>query len=410
MATTVDERTTTAAVRPFKVEVPQADLDDLRARIAATRWPEKETVDDQSQGPQLATVQKLAQYWLDEYDWRKCEAKINSFPHFLTEIDGLDIHFIHARSPHENAKPILVSHGWPGSIVEQLKIIEPLTNPTKFGGSADDAFHVIVPSMPGYGYSGKPTEKGWGPARIADAWDVLMKRLGYDQYFAAGGDWGTIVVELMAVQHPTSLLGIHVNMAGVIPPEIDLQFFKNVLGASPVLPNLPADLTEDERKCCEELDKVWTGGVSYALQMAARPEVIIGQADSPAGLAAYLLDHDAKSLAMITRSVNGEPEGLTPSDVLDNVTHFWLTNTVVSAGRLYHENTYSFFGVKGVTEVPVAVSVFPDELYPAPETWARQAYPKLVHYNRLPKGGHFAAWEQPELYVDEVRTGFRSLR
>jgi pimeloyl-ACP methyl ester carboxylesterase len=410
MAVTAEKSAGDTAIRPFTIEVPEADLEDLRTRIAATRWPEKETVEDQSQGPQLATVQALARYWLEEYDWRKCEAKINSYPQFLTEIDGLDIHFLHVRSPHEDALPLIVTHGWPGSVVEQLKIIDPLTNPTAHGGSASDAFHVVVPSMPGYGYSGKPTAKGWGPDHIAKAWDVLMKRLGYNQYVAQGGDWGAVVVDLMAVDEPEGLLGIHTNMPGVIPPEIDTMFHRNIIGAAPVLPNLPADLTEDERRCCEELDKVWTGGATYALQMAARPEVIIGQADSPAGLAAYLLDHDAKSLAMITRSVNGAPEGLTPSDVLDNVTHFWLTNTVVSAGRLYAENKFSFFGQKGVGTVPVAVSVFPDELYPAPETWSRQAYPNLIHYNRLPVGGHFAAWEQPKLLTEEVRAGLRSLR
>ncbi|TCM42795.1 epoxide hydrolase family protein [Kribbella sp. VKM Ac-2568] len=399
-----------AAVRPFRVEVPEADLEDLRARIRATRWPEKETVDDQSQGPQLATMHALARYWLEEYDWRKCEARMNAFEQFITEIDGLDIHFIHARSQHEDALPLIVTHGWPGSVVEQLKIIEPLTNPTAHGGSASDAFHVVVPSMPGYGYSGKPTSKGWGPDHIARAWDVLMKRLGYTRYVAQGGDWGAVVTDLLGVNEPEGLAGIHTNMPGVIPAEIDAMFFKNLLGAAPVLDSLPADLTDEERRTCEQLDPVWNGGVSYALQMAFRPQVLTGIADSPVGLASYLLDHDAKSLALISRSFAGVPEGLTRDDVLDNVTHFWLTNTGVSAGRLYAENPYSFFGVKGVTNVPVAVSVFPDELYEAPETWSRQAYPNLIHYNRLPKGGHFAAWEQPTLLVDELRTAFRSVR
>ena len=410
MTITAPNQGTSTDFRPFEVHVPQEDIDDLQARVAATRWPDKETVDDQSQGPQLATMQALARHWLSEYDWRQCEATINSYPGYITEIDGLDIHFLHIRSKHEDAMPLIVSHGWPGSIVEQLKIIEPLTDPTAHGGNASDAFHLVIPSMPGYGYSGKPTEKGWGPDRIAKAWDELMTRLDYSEYVASGGDWGAVVVEVMGVQAPAGLRGVHTNMAGVLPAEIDVAFLKNLLGASPVLENLPADLSEDERACCVELDKVWTGGVSYALQMAFRPQVIAAVADSPMGLAAYLLDHDAKSLAMISRSIAGEPEGLTPSDVLDNVSHFWFTNTGVSAGRLYAENPYSFFGVKGVTEVPVAVSTFANELYVAPETWARQAFPKLIHYNKVPKGGHFAAWEQPKLFSEEIRAGFRSLR
>ncbi|MFG1820687.1 epoxide hydrolase family protein [Kribbella sp. NPDC049174] len=401
---------TGTSVRKFHIHESRRKLIDMKRRIRDTQWPEKETVDDQSQGPQLATMQTLARHWYDNYDWRKCEAKINSFPHYITELDGLDFHFIHARSKHASAIPVVVCHGWPGSIVEQLKIIEPLTNPTAFGGSAADAFHVVVPSMPGYGYSGKPTAKGWGPDRIARAYVELMRRLGYKKFVAAGGDWGAIVVDLMAVDAPEGLLGIHTNMAGVIPPEIESMFHKNIIGAAPVLPNLPADLTDDERKACEELDKVWTGGATYALQMASRPQVIYGQADSPVGVAAYLMDHDAKSLAMITRSIHGTPEGMTPDDVLDNVTHFWLTNTVVSAGRLYAENKFDFFVVKGVKDVPVAVSVFPEELYPAPRTWSQEAYPNLIYYNRVPKGGHFAAWEQPKLYTQEVRAGLRSLR
>jgi pimeloyl-ACP methyl ester carboxylesterase len=408
---TAEKTEGSTALRPFTVQEPQEALDDLRARIAGTRWPEKETVDDQSQGPQLATVQKLARYWLDEYDWRKCEARINAVPGFLTEIDGLDIHFLHVRSKHEDALPMLVSHGWPGSIVEQLKLIGPLTDPTAHGGSASDAFHLVIPSMPGYGYSGKPSSKGWDLSRIARAWIELMRRLGYTKYVAQGGDFGAIVVDLMALEEPAELAGIHTNMPGVIPTDIDTRFFKNIIGAAPVLDSLPADLSEEERRTCEQLDRVWTGGVTYALQMAARPQVLTGLADSPVFLASYLLDHDAQSLEMITRSVNGEPEGLTPDDVLDNVTHFWLTNTGVSAGRLYAENTVSFFGVKGVSaKVPVAVSVFPTELYQAPRSWAEKAYPNLIHYNKLPKGGHFAAWEQPGLLCDEVRTAFRSLR
>ncbi|MER6590531.1 epoxide hydrolase family protein [Micromonospora purpureochromogenes] len=398
----------TPEVRPFKVEVSEADLEDLRARILATRWPEKETVDDQSQGPQLATMKELARYWANEYDWRKVEARLNSLPHFITEIDGLDIHFVHVRSKHENALPLIVSHGWPGSIIEQLKIIEPLTDPTAHGGSAEDAFHVVIPSMPGYGYSGKPTTTGWGPDRIGRAWVTLMKRLGYDRFVAQGGDWGAVVVDLMAAEAPEGLLGIHTNMPGVIPAEIDNLFHKNIIGAANALENLPAGLSDEERQTCEQLDFVWKH-VTYALEMAARPQTLTGLADSPVFLAAYMIDHDAASLALISRSFAGVPEGLTRDDVLDNITHFWLTNSGVSAARLYAENTFSFFGVKG-TKIPVAVSVFPDELYQAPRSWAEKAYPKLVHYNRLDKGGHFAAWEQPTAFVQEVRAGFRSMR
>ncbi|NJP34292.1 epoxide hydrolase family protein [Micromonospora thermarum] len=398
----------TPAIRPFTVEVPDAELKELRERILATRWPEKETVDDQSQGPQLATMQELARYWAEEYDWRKVEARLNSFPQFITEIDGLDIHFVHVRSKHENALPLIVAHGWPGSIIEQLKIIEPLTDPTAHGGSAEDAFHVVIPSMPGYGYSGKPTTTGWGPDRIGRAWVKLMKRLGYDRFVAQGGDWGAIVVDLMAAEAPEGLLGIHTNMAGVVPAEIDNLFHKNIIGAANALESLPAGLSPEERQACEQLDFVWKH-VTYALQMAARPQTLTGLADSPVFLAAWMCDHDAASLALISRTFAGVPEGLTRDDVLDNITHFWLTNSGVSAARLYAENPYSFFGVKGTT-IPVAVSVFPDELYQAPKSWAEKAYPNLIHYNRLDKGGHFAAWEQPRLLVEEVRAGLRSLR
>ncbi|GAA1413103.1 epoxide hydrolase family protein [Catellatospora coxensis] len=397
-----------SAIRPFTVEVSEADLKDMHARIAHTRWPEKETVSDQSQGPTLATMQALAQYWAHDYDWFRCQDRINSYPNFITEIDGLDIHFIHVRSKHENALPIIVCHGWPGSVVEQLKLIEPLTDPTAHGGTAEDAFHVIIPSMPGYGYSGKPTEGGWGPDRIARAYGELMKRLGYDRYVAQGGDWGAIVVDLMGAQEVEGLVGLHTNMAGVVPADIDNLFQRNVIGAANALENLPAGLSDEERAVCEQLDFTWKH-VAYALQMAGRPQTLTGLADSPVFLAAWLLDHDPRSLALISRTFDGVAEGLTRDDVLDNVTHFWLTNTGVSSGRLYAENRFSFFGVKGV-KLPVAVSVFPDELYQAPRSWAEKAYPKLVHYNRLPKGGHFAAWEQPESLVNEVRTGLRSLR
>ncbi|GAA1653699.1 epoxide hydrolase family protein [Catellatospora bangladeshensis] len=397
-----------AAIRPFKVETSEADLKDMHARIMHTRWPEKETVADDTQGPTLATMQALAQYWAHDYDWYRCEARMNQYPGYLTEIDGLDFHFLHIKSKHENARPIVICHGWPGSIIEQLKLIEPLTDPTAHGGTAEDAFHVVIPSMPGYGYSGKPTEKGWGPDRIARAYGELMNRLGYDRYLAQGGDWGAIVVDLMGAQEVPGLVGIHTNMAGVVPAEIDNLFQRNVIGAADALHNLPAGLSDEERATCEQLDFTWKH-VAYALQMGSRPQTLTGLADSPIFLASWLLDHDPRSMALISRSFAGVPEGLTRDDVLDNVTHFWLTNTGVSAGRLYAENAYSFFGVKGV-KLPVAVSVFPDELYQAPKSWAEKAYPNLVHYNKLPKGGHFAAWEQPGYLVDEIRTGLRSVR
>ncbi|MFF0288464.1 epoxide hydrolase family protein [Streptomyces sp. NPDC005262] len=399
----MSDTSASTAIRPFTFEFPEAELADLRTRIKATRFPERETVEDQSQGTQLATVQELARYWAEEYDWRKVEAKLNSYPQFITEIDGLDIHFIHVRSKHENALPVIVTHGWPGSVIEQLKIIEPLTNPTAHGGDASDAFHVVIPSMPGYGFSGKPTAKGWDPERIAAAWGELMKRLGYTKYVAQGGDWGAVVTDLMGVQEPEGLVGIHTNMPKVIPPAIE----QAIITGGP----LPADIVlanDEEKAAVEQLDFVYRH-VYYAYIMGSRPQSLTGLADSPVGLAAFLLDHDKASLALITRSFNGVSEGLSRDDVLDNITLFWLTNTAISAARLYAENKTPFFGSKGV-KLPVAVSVFPDELYQAPKSWAEQAYPNLVHYNRLPKGGHFAAWEQPELFVNEVRTGFRSMR
>jgi len=388
------------AIRPFRVDIPEADLADLRRRLAATRLPERETVSDNSQGVPLTTVQKLVRYWANEYDWRKVEAKLNSYPNFITEIDGLDIHFIHVRSKHENALPLIVSHGWPGSIIEQLKIIEPLTNPTAHGGSASDAFHVVIPSMPGYGFSGKPTSTGWGPERIARAWDVLMKRLGYTRYVAQGGDWGAVVVDEMGVQAPQGLLGIHTNMPGVIPPAINAA----AAAGAPV----PAGLSADEEHAYEQLAAFYKD-VYYAFFMGTRPQTLTALSDSPAGLATFMIDHDARSLALISRSFDGVPEGLSRDDVLDNITLFWLTNTAVSAARLYWENKLGFFTPKGV-KIPVAASVFPDELYQAPRSWAEQAYPNLIHYNKLDKGGHFAAWEQPKLFSEEVRAGFRSLR
>ncbi|GGI15431.1 epoxide hydrolase family protein [Gottfriedia solisilvae] len=397
MTTTTEKN----AIRPFHVNVPEEELIELRRRINATRWPEKETVSDQSQGTQLATIQELARYWANEYDWRKIEAKINALPHFITEIDGLDIHFIHVRSKHEDAMPIIIAHGWPGSIIEQMKLVEPLTNPTEHGGDASDAFHVVIPSMPGYGFSGKPTTTGWDPTRIARAYGELMNRLGYTKYVAQGGDWGAIVVDFMGVQEPEGLIGLHTNMAGVIPPEVDAAIWSG----NP----LPHGLSEDEKKACEQVGE---NKFAYAGMMGTRPQTLTGLVDSPVGLAAFMLDHDWKSLDLISRSFAGVKEGLTRDDVLDNISLFWFTNSGVSASRLYWENSkagHSFFAVKGV-KLPVAVSVFPDELYEAPKSWVEKAYPNLIHFNKLPKGGHFAAWEQPEYITSELRTAFKSLR
>jgi pimeloyl-ACP methyl ester carboxylesterase len=389
------------AIRPFRVNVPEEELTELRRRINATRWPERETVNDASQGVQLATTQALARYWATEYDWRTCEARLNAVPQFITEIDGLDIHFIHVRSKHDNALPLIINHGWPGSIVEQMKIIDPLTNPTAHGASASDAFDVVIPSMPGYGYSGKPTTTGWGPERIARAWTTLMKRLGYTKFAAQGGDWGAVVVDMMGVQAPPELLGIHTNMPGVVPPEVDQAAF---IGAP-----MPDGLSPEEKLAFERLQFVYSKGIAYGFQMGLRPQTLYGIADSPVGLAAYFLDHDYWSYALIARVFAGEPEGLTRDDVLDNITIAWLTNTAISGARLYWENRLPYFRVKGVS-IPVAVSAFPDEIELCPRSWAERAYPKLIHYNKLDKGGHFAAWEQPKLLSAEVRTGLRSLR
>jgi pimeloyl-ACP methyl ester carboxylesterase len=390
-------------IRPFpKVSVPEAELTEMRRRISATRWPERETVTDATQGVQLATTQALANYWAKEYDWRKVEARLNALPQFVTEIDGLDIHFIHVRSKHENALPLIVTHGWPGSIIEQMKIIDPLTNPTAQGASASDAFHLVIPSLPGYGYSGKPTTTGWGPERIARAWVTLMKRLGYTQFAAQGGDWGAVVVDQMGVQAAPELLGIHTNMPGIFPAEIDQAAFSGA--------RAPSGLSADEKVAYERLQFVYQKGIAYGFQMGLRPQTLYGIADSPVGLAAYFLDHDARSYSLIARVFEGQSEGLTRDDILDNITITWLTNTALSGARLYWEYFgKGYFNAKGVS-IPVAVSVFPDELYPAPRSWTEKAYPKLMHYNRLPKGGHFAAWEQPQLLSEELRAGFRSLR
>ena len=342
----------------------------------------------------------VLRYWRTDYDWRKVEARLNALPNFITEIDGLDIHFIHVRSKHENALPLIVTHGWPGSVIEQLKIIDPLTDPTAHGGSAADAFHLVIPSMPGYGFSGKPTTTGWGPERIARAWTTLMQRLGYKHFVAQGGDWGAVVTDMMGVQAPPELLGIHTNMPGAIPAEIDQASF----AGAPA----PAGLSDEETSAYDQLVFFYKH-VYYAFQMGTRPQTLAGLADSPIGLATFLLDHDARSLELIARSFDGQTEGLTPDDVLDNVTLFWLTNTGVSSARLYWENKLAFFSPKGV-KIPVAVSVFPDELYQTPRSWAEQAYPNLIHYNKVAKGGHFAAWEQPKLFTEELRAGFRSLR
>jgi len=392
------------AIRPFpKVNVPEADLTELRRRINNTRWPERETVTDASQGVQLATTQALARYWATEYDWRKVEARLNALPQFITEIDGLDIHFIHVRSKHENALPLIVTHGWPGSIIEQMKIIDPLTNPTDHGGSAADAFDVVIPSMPGYGFSGRPTTTGWDPAHIARAWVVLMKRLGYTKFVAQGGDWGAVITESMGVQAAPELLGIHTNMPGIFPAEIDQAAFSG----KPA----PSGLSAEEKVAYEALQHEYQKGIAYGFQMGLRPQTLYGIADSPVGLAAYFLDHDARSYELIARVFEGKSEGLTRDDILDNITIAWLTNTALSGARLYWEywGKGGYFNAKGVS-IPVAVSVFPDELYPMPRSWAEQAFPKLIHFNKLPKGGHFAAWEQPQLFSQEVRAGFRSLR
>lgn len=394
------------SIRPFTVDIPQEEITELRQRIAATQWPDRETVADSSQGVQLATIQKLAQYWATDYDWRKGEAKLNAYPQFITEIDGLDIHFIHVRSKHENALPLIVTHGWPGSIIEQLKIIDPLTNPTAHGANASDAFDVVIPSMPGYGFSGKPTTTGWGPERMGRAWAELMKRLGYTRYVAQGGDWGAFVVDQMGLQAPAGLLGIHTNMPATVPADIDKAA---QAGAPP-----PSGLSADEKHAYEQLVATFKQ-VAYARLMASRPQTLYGIADSPVGLAAWLLDHNdaggqpaAAVAAALDRTTSATGE-LTRDEILDNITLYWVTNTGVSASRLYWEYKGGFFNAKGIS-IPVAVSVFPGEQYQAPRSWTQQAYPKLIYYNKVDKGGHFAAWEQPLLFAAELRAGFRPLR
>jgi pimeloyl-ACP methyl ester carboxylesterase len=390
-----------ASIRRFRVNVSEVALADLKGRVAATNWPDRELVGDASQGVKLATMRKVADYWKSTHDWRKAEARLNAYPQFMTTIDGVDIHFIHVRSKHSDALPVIITHGWPGSIIEQLKVIGPLTDPSSHGGTAADAFDVVIPSLPGHGFSGKPTEMGWDPIRIARAWAVLMKRLGYTRYVAQGGDWGNAVTEQLALIAPPELIGIHTNMPATVPTDIATA----LAAGGPA----PGGLSGDELYAYNQLDSFYKHGLGYAQEMANRPQTLYALADSPIGLAAWMLDHDARSQDMIARVFDGQPEGLTRDDVLDNITLYWLTNTAVSSARLYWESKLPFFAPKGVT-LPVGVSAFPDEIYTAPRSWAVKAYPRLIHYGRLAKGGHFAAWEQPAAFTLELRATFSSLR
>ena len=391
-------------IRPYHIQISEAALTDLNKRVKDTRWPDKETVNDDSQGVQLATMQKLAQYWGTDYNWRKVEAKLNALPQFMTTIDGLDIYFIHVRSKEKNALPVIITHGWPGSIIEQLKVIGPLTDPVAYGGKAEDAFDVVIPSLPGHGFSGKPTATGWDPLHVAKAWIELMKRLGYKKYVAQGGDWGNAISETMALIAPPELMAIHTNMPATVPASIDVA-----LAAG----KMPADLTPDEKNAYQQLDYFNNKGIAYALEMGNRPQTLYGIEDSPIGLAAWMLDHDIRSYELITRVFDGQKEGLSKDDILDNITLYWLTKTGISASRLYWEAFQGpkggFFDVRNV-KIPVAVSVFPDEIYAAPESWTKNAYPKLVYFNKVAKGGHFAAWEQPEQFSIELRAAFKSFR
>jgi pimeloyl-ACP methyl ester carboxylesterase len=395
---------TDESIRPFHVHVPQAELDDLRRRILATKWPDPETVKDESQGVQLATMQKLAKYWATDYDWRKLEARLNALPQFVTKIDGVAIHFIHVRSKYPNALPIIITHGWPGSIIEQMKIIGPLTDPVAYGGKAEDAFDVVIPSLPGHGFSGKPTDTGWNPVHVAKAWIELMKRLGYKKYVAQGGDWGNAVSEIMALMAPPELLGIHTNMPAAVPADISKALASG---------QMPQGLSAEEQNAYQQLGFFYSKGLGYANEMGLRPQTLYGIGDSPIGLAAWMLDHDDRSYKLITRVFDGQKEGLTRDDILDNITLYWVTNTAISSARLYWETFQlpkaGFFDPRGV-KIPVAVSAFPDEIYTAPKNWAEKAYPKLIYYNKLDKGGHFAAWEQPQLLTEELRAAFKSLR
>jgi pimeloyl-ACP methyl ester carboxylesterase len=398
----------TTGIRPFTVPIiSDAELEALRARITDSRWPDPEPVADHSQGVQLAVIQELARYWATEYDWRRFEAKLTALPHFITKIDGLDIHFIHVRSRHENALPVIITHGWPGSIIEMLNVIDPLTNPTAHGGSASDAFDVVIPSMPGYGYSGKPRDTGWGPDRVARAWAELMKRLGYTLYVAQGGDWGAIITDVMAAQAPSGLIGMHTNMPGVIPADVSTALARNVLGAGGPP---PSGLSAEENRTYEQLNSFYTTGIGYGIEMGTQPQTLYGVADSPVGLAAWMINHDAASYQDIADAFAGHPVGeLTRDQILDNITFYWFTNTGISSARLYWENKFDFFGVKNVA-IPAAVSVFPHEIYKAPRSWAERAYSNLIYFNEVDRGNHFAAWQEPTLFTDEVRAAFRTLR